>query len=92
MDSLDEASLRRFTFKLGFNFMTNEQVNKAMDVFFNIKNTNLSIKGLTAGDFATVKKKADFLNITDVNELTKLLQEEVNMKKIPELNKKSIGF
>ena len=63
-----------------------------MDVFFNIKNTNLSIKGLTAGDFATVKKKADFLNITDVNELTKLLQEEVNMKKIPELNKKSIGF
>ena len=30
MDSLDEASLRRFTFKLGFNFMTNEQVNKCI--------------------------------------------------------------
>lgn len=92
MDSLDEASLRRFTFKIQFDFMTKEQVNKAMEHFFNIKNSNVSIKGLTAGDFATVKKKADFLNITSLKDLTKMLQEEVDVKKIPELRKTSIGF
>ena len=92
LDTLDEASLRRFTFKIKFDFMTNEQANKAMEHFFGIKDANLNIKGLTAGDFATVKKKADFLNITDLTELTKMLKEEVQIKKIPELNKNTIGF
>jgi len=92
MDSLDEASLRRFTFKIKFDFMTESQANKAMDIFFNIKNASMNIKGLTAGDFATVKKKSDFLNITDIKQLSKMLQEEVNIKKIPELKKKNIGF
>lgn len=92
LDTLDEASLRRFTFKIKFNFMTNEQANKAMEYFFGIKDANLNIKGLTAGDFSTVKKKAEFLNITDLTELTKMLKEEVQIKKIPELNKNTIGF
>ena len=60
LDTLDEASLRRFTFKIKFDFMTSEQTNFAIEHFFGIKNANLNIKGLTAGDFATVKKKADF--------------------------------
>ncbi len=72
--------------------MTNEQANKAMEYFFGIKDANLNIKGLTAGDFSTVKKKAEFLNITDLTELTKMLKEEVQIKKIPELNKNTIGF
>ena len=92
MDTLDEASLRRFTFKIKFDFMTNEQANKAMEYFFGIKDANLNIKGLTAGDFSTVKKKAEFLNITDLTELTKMLKDEVQIKKIPELNKNTIGF
>ena len=92
LDTLDEASLRRFTFKIKFDFMTNEQANKAMEHFFRIKEVDLNIKGLTAGDFATAKKKADFLNITDSKELTKMLKEEVQIKKIPELNKNTIGF
>ncbi len=92
LDTLDEASLRRFTFKIKFDFMTNEQANKAMEHFFGIKDANLNIKGLTAGDFATVKKKAEFLNITDAKELAKMLKEEVQIKKIPELNKNTIGF
>lgn len=77
---------------LTFFVMTNEQANKAMEHFFGIKDANLNIKGLTAGDFATVKKKAEFLNITDLTELTKMLKEEVQIKKIPELNKNTIGF
>ena len=98
LDTLDEASLRRFTFKIKFNFMTNKQVNKAMEHFFRgVKGINkdgikIDIKGLTVGDFATVKKKAEFLNISDISEIIRMLNEEVKLKKIPELNKNAIGF
>ena len=91
LDTLDEASLRRFTFKIKFDFMNNEQVNLAIKHFFNIPNANLNIKGLTTGDFATVKKKADFLNITDLAELSKMLQAEVKLKQSKEL-KNAVGF
>lgn len=91
LDTLDEASLRRFTFKIKFDFMTSEQTNLAMEHFFGIKNGNLNIKGLTAGDFATVKKKADFLCITDLCELSKMLEDEVKIKKSKELQN-AVGF
>ena len=52
---------------------------------------NLNIKGLTAGDFATVKKKADFLEISDYDELTKMLRDEVKIKQAKEL-KNVVGF
>ena len=90
LDSLDEASLRRFTFKINFDFLTSTQVNNAMKFFFGIKNADINIKGLTAGDFATVKKKTDFLNINNINEITNMLKEEVSMKSIELQN--SIGF
>lgn len=91
LDSLDEASLRRFTFKIRFNFMTNEQVNLAIEHFFGIQDANVNIKGLTAGDFATVKKKIDFLGIKNLDEITKMLNDEVKVKKSKELQN-SIGF
>jgi len=91
LNTLDEASLRRFTFKIKFDFMNNEQVNFAMKHFFNIDNADLNIKGLTTGDFATVKKKADFLEIKDKDELAKMLQAEVSLKKSESL-KTSVGF
>lgn len=91
LDTLDEASLRRFTFKIKFDFLTNEQVNFGFEYFFGIQDIYANIKGLTAGDFATVKKKADFLNITDTQELTTMLLEEVKIKRSKEL-KNSIGF
>lgn len=91
LDTLDEASLRRFTFKIKFDFMTSEQVNSAMEHFFGIKNADVNIKGLTAGDFATVKKKADFLCITDLYELSKMLEDEVKIKKSKELQN-VVGF
>ena len=90
LDSLDEASLRRFTFKINFDFLTSTQVNNAMKFFFGIKNADINIKGLTAGDFATVKKKTDFLNINNINEITNMLKEEVSIKSIELQN--SIGF
>lgn len=91
LDTLDEASLRRFTFKIKYNFLDKEQVNLAMAHFFNIKDINLDIKGLTAGDFSTVKKKVDFLNIADTKEIIKMLEDEVKIKKTTEL-KNTIGF
>ena len=98
LDTLDEASLRRFTFKIKFDFMTNNQVNKVMEHFFGgLKEINkdgikIDIKGLTVGDFTTVKKKAEFLNISDISEIIRMLNEEVRIKKIPELNKNTVGF
>lgn len=91
IDSLDEASLRRFTFKIKFDFLDTNQVNQAIEHFFHIKNANTNIKGLTAGDFATVKKKADFLEIKDLDEIVGMLQEEVKVKKSKTLQN-TIGF
>ena len=61
LDTLDEASLRGFTFKIRFDFLTQKQANIAMDYLCGIKDANLQLKGLTSGDFATVKKKVYFL-------------------------------
>lgn len=82
LDSLDEASLRRFTFKVRYDFLTVKQVNCAMEHFFGIKDANVSIKGLTAGDFATVKKKIEFLGIKDLDEIVKMLNDEVKVKNL----------
>ena len=90
-ESLDEASLRRFTFKIKFDYMTSQQVNLAMEHFFDFKNTNVKIKGLTAGDFATVKKKNEFLDINTPEDIINMLQEEVKVKRSETL-KNTIGF
>ncbi|MBQ7450197.1 ATP-binding protein, partial [bacterium] len=81
LDTLDEASLRRFTFKIKFDFLSKEQVNKGIEHFFNISDTDINLKGLTAGDFATVKNKVDFLGIKDINEIIKMLENEIKIKK-----------
>ena len=91
LDSLDEASLRRFTFKIKFDFMTNEQVNLAIEHFFGIKGANVNIKGLTAGDFATVKKKTEFLGLKDLDEIEKMLIDEVKVKKTKSIQN-AVGF
>ena len=91
INSLDEASLRRFTFKVKFDFLKQEQVNSAIEHFFGIKNAYVNIKGLTAGDFATVKKKIEFLGTSDLDEITQMLEAEVKVKKSSELQS-SIGF
>ena len=65
--------------------------NSAIEHFFGIKNADVNINGLTAGDFATVKKKTDFLGTTDLNEITKMLNDEVKVKKSKELQN-TIGF
>ena len=93
MDTLDEASLRRFTFKIKFKYMTINQVKLGFKHFFNqdVSEEIAKINGLTAGDFATVKKKIAFLGTDNVYELKQMLEEEVKVKKSKEL-KSAVGF
>lgn len=91
LDTLDEASLRRFTFKIKFDFMTQEQVNLAIEHFFGIKNASVNLNGLTAGDFATVKKKTDFWGVNNLDEIVEMLKEEIKVKKSKTLQN-SVGF
>ncbi|MDT8284376.1 MAG: AAA family ATPase, partial [Thermovirgaceae bacterium] len=84
MDHLDEASLRRFTFKVKFGFMTQDQQGIAFNHFFGIRAPgNLrKVKNLTPGEFVVVRKKAEVLGISkDATELVSLLAGETEMKK-----------
>lgn len=90
MDSLDKASLRRFTFKVKYDYMTSEQVTKAFEYFFGIKNVHLNSNTLAPGDFVVVKEKAEIMDcLNNKDELIKMLDlEQVN--KTPIANR--IGF
>lgn len=90
-NTLDPASLRRFTFKLHFDFLKPEMAQKLFKEYFGIKAPDdiLNQTLLAPGDFSNVKKKVDILNIKDVNEIYNLLLEELSVK--PE-NKGKIGF
>ena len=91
MDTLDKASLRRFTFKVKYDYMTSEQCSAAFKHFFNIPNIDLShLNLLTPGDFVVVKDKAEILGLTgDKEELLKMLEAE-QQNKTPVSRK--IGF
>ncbi|MHA1575493.1 MAG: AAA family ATPase [Alphaproteobacteria bacterium] len=92
-DNLDSASMRRFTFKVKFDYLNLNQVKTAFKDFFNIKVTgNISeLKMITTGDFAVVQKKAEFLDtLKDEKYIIQMLKEE--MKNKNEKIKKEIGF
>jgi hypothetical protein len=63
VERLDRASLRRFTFKVGFGPLSRAQVGLAFTVFFGMEAPRrvLSLANLTPGDFATVRRKARIL-------------------------------
>lgn len=82
LETLDEASLRRFTFKIKFDFLRQDQYYGLFKFYF--KDTPpldlFRLDTLTPGDFANVKKKADFLSTTDSFEICKMLVEECEFK------------
>ncbi|WP_282605640.1 AAA family ATPase [Pelagibius sp. Alg239-R121] len=94
---IDAAALRRFTFKIKFDFMTAPQVRAAFRSFFGEEApaTIERIACLTPGDFAVVAKKLKFLRaaapdgVSKVFEIQRLLEQEVAVK--PATNRK-IGF
>lgn len=84
MDTLDPASLRRFSFKVKYNFLTSQQVKEAFDYFFGIKIALAETAGLdklTPGDFTLVKNKAEILGTsTQFSAVKEMLETEQKLK------------
>ena len=85
MDTLDPASLRRFSFKVKYDFLTSEQVKEAFSYFFGLKITPRQAAGLdklTPGDFALVKNKAEILGKSAQFEAVReMLETEQKLKR-----------
>ena len=93
MSSLDKASLRRFTFKVKYDYLKPQQVKTAFKHFFDfIPKKTQHLVYLTPGDFEVVKNKAQILDILDdKKEIINMLSLEMNVKNNTTLKKK-IGF
>ena len=82
---LDEAVMRRFLYKVEFKYLKSEQIKIGFDHFFDLEVSDTDIKDLnkiTSGDFAVVKKRAEFHNrLWDKKWLINELQTEVSHKK-----------
>ena len=83
MERLDQASLRRFTFKIAFDYLTKNQVYQAFNEFFRVdmQDSIQGLSNLTPGDFSVVRKKAEIMGLLDQpNELVKMLLKENEVK------------
>jgi len=91
IDTMDAAALRRFTFKIKFDFLKPSQLADAFQFFFGVGAPRSLDKYhiLTSGDFANVKTKVDILGITGANEILDFLIAECELK--PQFTK-TIGF
>jgi SpoVK/Ycf46/Vps4 family AAA+-type ATPase len=83
-EALDQASMRRFTFKVHFDYLDKKAICKAFKHFFR---TNISdemaasINFVTPGDFAVVKKKALFHREgISIEGLIEMIKDEVRNK------------
>jgi SpoVK/Ycf46/Vps4 family AAA+-type ATPase len=93
LDTIDPAGLRRFAFKIKFDFMRPAQVEAAYRKFFR-REAPPALKEmttLTPSDFASVGKRLQWLGDASVSDakLLDLLQAEVSMKRLPA---RRIGF
>ena len=92
-DKLDQASLRRFTFKIGYKYMTDTQIKLAFKHFFNIDAPvdNFHLSTCTAGDFMNIKKQVEFLGTNSYNDIIEMLRKEQENKN-DDKPKTKIGF
>jgi hypothetical protein len=92
MSHLDEAALRRFSFKVRFDFLKPEQRVTAFAHYFGVESPAgvRELDMLTPGDFAVVRNRARLLGCEDdAVELLRMLRQEVAVK--PN-NRREIGF
>ena len=84
MDTLDPASLRRFSFKVKYDYLTTSQVGQAFNYFLGLKvneKEEANLTQLTPGDFALIKNKAEILGKgKDIAALKALLETEQQLK------------
>ena len=94
MDNIDKAALRRFSFKVKYDFLKQDQVITAFSDFFNqtvAKDEIADLVNLAPGDFVVVKNQADLLDVTDKTELLSRLRQEQHVKNCRDHTVK-IGF
>lgn len=92
MEHLDEAALRRFSFKVRFNFLKPEQRELAFNHYFGLQPPAglRDLDWLTPGDYAVVRNRAKLLGVeSDPLELKRMLEQEVAVK--PH-SRRAIGF
>ncbi|MCQ2913904.1 MAG: ATP-binding protein [Alphaproteobacteria bacterium] len=91
MDGLDKAALRRFTFKVKYDFMSEAQKTKAFKYFFGFNKVDLTdLQNLSPADFELTYRKAEILGyLKNKDEIIKLLKAE---EKEDENKKTKIGF
>ena len=92
VDRLDEATLRRFTFKIALDYLNPEQARFAFGKFFSLEPPAelRLLSALTPGDFAVVRRKAEILGcLQEPDTLADMLRVECEVK--PN-RPKSIGF
>ncbi len=80
VDRLDQASLRRFTFKFCFHSLDREQAALAFEHLFGLPAPRALFDGLTLGDFATVRRKRDVFGSANQDLLVDWLEHEVEAK------------
>lgn len=93
MGNLDQAAMRRFTFKIRLDYLTSKQVQRAFHFFFEQSidaEKARELVFLTPGDFAVVKKKASILGSTTTKQLIDFLNAETSTKN--EAISHQIGF
>lgn len=92
LEFIDPAALRRFTFKVKFDFMTPAQTTRAYQAFFerSAPPALRDLQGLTPGDFAAVATKLRVLGVGHRDaEILRMLEQEVGLKRLPT---QRIGF
>lgn len=82
MKDLDAASLRRFTFKLKFDFMKTDQARRLFKLYFGVEAPAALDRNpmLVPGDYANVKKQVDILGIEDAQTIYEMLEAETKLK------------
>ena len=101
VQNLDPAIMRRFTFKLGFDYLDHYGKTLFFERMFNTKLTTAerrrleAIENLTPGDFRTARQSLYYLDEVSNSARLSALEQESSMKKAPakqENNNSKIGF
>ena len=101
IDTLDEASLRRFDMKLKFDYLNEKQALKLFEKGCNGLNLQISnsakiklanLAYLTPGDFAAVLRAGKFAPILTSDDFADRLESEISYKKERKNSLKKIGL
>lgn len=101
LESLDSAVIRRFSLKVGFDYLTGYQVLKLFERYTNIcsiddvseqiRSRLKMMKFLTPGDFSVVSERAEIIGGCSALEFLEMLEEEHSIK-AGRFNSRPIGF